>query len=120
MDPALPVHSSVGQQGNSPAVAAPEIRFPDETLASTTATGGDATVDASQKAGARPASTGTSDLTPSTDVRNPSSKDQPFSRSPQLRIRHMLAERKRRKEMKDLFDELHELLPAERGSKSNK
>lgn len=45
---------------------------------------------------------------------------QPFSRSPELRISHKIAERKRRKEMKDLFDELGKEVPAERGAKASK
>lgn len=43
-----------------------------------------------------------------------------YSRSPELRESHKIAERKRRKDMKEMFDELQDVLPYKRLPKHSK
>jgi hypothetical protein len=51
---------------------------------------------------------------------DPSNPHQPYARTPELKVSHKLAERKRRQEMKELFDELRDVLPLDKSLKTSK
>ncbi|KAF9106882.1 hypothetical protein BGX29_008118 [Mortierella sp. GBA35] len=62
----------------------------------------------------------TTTTTPPGDLLGLPRGETPYSRTPELKVSHKLAERKRRKEMKELFDELRDALPVDRSLKTSK
>ncbi|KAK7208053.1 hypothetical protein BZA70DRAFT_33574 [Myxozyma melibiosi] len=66
------------------------------------------------------ASTVTTVATPNGPVYNGGLGPGPYSRSPELRQTHKIAERRRRQDMSTLYDDLKRILPEEKGAKSSK